>query len=197
MYGFFGALLAAALLFALEPAARTWSVMVFAASVAALLGTSALYHRVTWSRTWYRRIRRLDHAMIFVLITGTETPLFFLALEGQGLGPYFAVAYGMAAAGFLITMVWSDAPKWLRTLIYIAVGWSGLPAAPALLEVIGPSGVGMLVLGGVLYSVGAAAYGLKWPNPVPGHFGPHEVFHAFVLAAVSAHYAAIVFWVVA
>ncbi len=196
-YGFFGFLIIGGLMFGLLPAARTWPVLVFALSVVSLLGTSAMYHRVTWSRRWYGRIRRLDHAMIFVLITGTEAPLFAIALEGRGLEPYFYVALGMAFAGFLVTMLWADAPKWVRTLVYVAVGWSGVPAAPALADAIGWGGLAMLVGGGVLYSIGGAAYALRWPNPIPGRFGPHEVFHAFVLAAVAMHYAAIVFWVLA
>ncbi len=197
VYGFFGYLAAGAAMIALNPAARSWPALAFAASVVLLMGTSALYHRVVWSPAWYGRIRRLDHAMIFVLITGTEAPLFAIALEGRGLEAYFYLALGVAAAGFLVTMLWAGAPKWVRALVYVCVGWSGIPAAPHLADAIGASGLGMLVLGGALYTIGALAYAFKRPNPWPGHFGYHEVFHAFVLAAVGAHYAAIAFWVLA
>ena len=134
--------------------------------------------------------------MIFVLIAGTEAPLFLLALEGRGLDTLYYVALGTAAVGFTITMCWAEAPKWVRALIYVVVGWSGVPAAPALANALGPGALALLILGGVLYSVGAVAYGLKRPNPWPGRFGYHEVFHAFVLAAVTSHYAVIAFWVV-
>lgn len=196
LQGFVGFSLASALLFALDPDARRWPVALFAASVIALMGTSGLYHRIDWSPTWYPRIRRLDHAMIFVLITGTELPLFVIGLEGRGLEELSYVAFGAAALGFLITTFATGAPKWLRALVYVGVGWSGIPAAPHLLDALGPVAVGLLVLGGLLYSVGALAYGLKRPNPWPGTFGYHEVFHAFVIAAAAAHFAAIAFFVV-
>lgn len=195
VYGFFGFLIAGAMLVAFDPAARRWPVLLFAASVVALMGTSALYHRVEWSDAWYPRMRRLDHAMIFVLITGTELPLFLVALEGRGLELYFYVALGAAGLGFLITTFAAGAPKWVRALVYVLVGWSGIPVAPYLLDAIGYSGVGLIVAGGILYSVGAVAYGLRRPNPWPGHFGYHEVFHALVIAAAGTHFAVIAFWV--
>lgn len=195
VYGFFAALVGGGLWVLLVPAARAWPVVAFASSVVALMGTSALYHRVDWSPAWYARIRRLDHAMIFVLITGTELPLFLLALRGRGAEAYFVFALAAAGAGFLITMLWVGAPKWVRTAVYIAVGWSSFPVIGHLYDAIGASGLGLLLLGGGLYSVGGVAYGMKWPNPIPGHFGYHEVFHAFVLAAVGCHYAVVAFWV--
>ena len=195
VYGFVGFLAIGALLFALDPRAWRWPVLAFALSVVALMGTSALYHRVTWSPEWYVRIRRLDHAMIFVLITGTELPLFRIALAGSEVDGYFALALGAAGLGFLVTMLWAGAPKWVRTLVYVLVGWSPVPVMGYLADAIGGLGLGLLATGGALYSIGAVAYGLRWPNPFPGRFGYHEVFHAFVIAAVATHYAVVVFWV--
>lgn len=191
VYGFFAFLAAGGALLALDPGARSWPVVVFLLSVVALMGTSALYHRIRWSTAAYGVMRRLDHAMIFVLITGTETPLFLVGLEGQGLDWLFYTALAFAGAGFAITMLWAGAPKWVRAVVYVVVGWSGVPAIPFIYEAAGVSALVLLLGGGLLYSVGALAYALKRPNPWPGHFGYHEVFHAFVLGAAATHFAAI------
>lgn len=191
LYGFFAFLAAGGALLALDPGARTWPVAVFLLSVVALMGTSALYHRVRWSPGAYGRMRRLDHAMIFVLITGTETPLFLVGLEGRGLDWLFYTALAVAGAGFAITMFWAGAPKWVRAVVYVVVGWSGVPAIPYLAESVGLGPLALLLGGGLLYSIGALAYALKRPNPWPGRFGYHEVFHAFVVAAAATHFAAI------
>ncbi|MCA9606215.1 MAG: hemolysin III family protein [Myxococcales bacterium] len=191
VYGLFGFAVAGAALLAFDPSARRWPIAVFLLSVVALMGTSGLYHRVRWSVTAYYRMRRLDHAMIFVLITGTETPLFLVGLEGRGLDWMFYTALAFAAAGFAITMFWVSAPKWVRAVVYVVVGWSGVPAIPHIVEAMGIGPLALLLGGGLLYSIGAVAYALKRPNPWPGHFGYHEVFHAFVVAAAATHFAVI------
>jgi len=196
VWGFFGFLVAGALLFALDADAWTWPVFLFVGSVLGVMGTSALYHRIEWSEVWYGRMRRLDHAMIFALITGTEAPLFVTALDGRGLDWVFYLALGVSGAGFLMTMFWVSAPKWLRSLVYLAAGWSGVPAAGSLADALGGWAVGLLIGGGVLYSVGAAFYGLRRPNPWPGRFGYHELFHAMVIAAAAAHFAVVAFFVI-
>lgn len=170
---------------------------VFAGSVVALFGTSALYHRVKWSRTWYARMRRLDHTMIFGLIVGTYTPVFLVALVGQGVGWVFATVCVVAGIGALVTVFWSNAPKWVRSAIYVSVGWIGALVIPDMIDAIGWSGFGMLIGGGVVYSLGALVYALKRPDPFPRVFGYHEIFHALVIAAVGMHYACIAFWVLA
>lgn len=194
VYGFFGFLAASAVYLGVGEGAARWPVLAFLASVIGLMGTSALYHRVRWSRAWYERMRRLDHAMIFALIVGTETPLFLLGLAGRGLDWVYYVALAVAGVGFAITMFWVSAPKWVRTVVYLAAGWAGLPAMLQIADALGAGALALLALGGVLYSVGALAYGLKRPNPWPGRFGYHEIFHAFVLAAAATHFAVIAIW---
>ncbi len=171
-----------------------WPSAIFALSVVGVFGTSALYHRVRWSRVWYARIRRLDHTMIFGLIMGTYTPIFVVALAGRA-ETVFIAAWVVTAAGVLMTLLWPNAPKWARSLVYVGVGWIGVPVLPDLVDAIGWSGLSMLVGGGVAYSVGAVIYALKRPNPFPDVFGYHEIFHALVIAAVAVHYAVITFWV--
>lgn len=165
------------------------AVVAYVLSVVGCLGTSALYHRVKWRPKWYARMRRLDHAMIFVLIVGTWTPLCLVACRGRDIGPLFVALCVMAGIGVAITLFWTGAPKWLRAAIYLAVGWMGVLAVPHVYASMGSLGVGLLALGGLLYSIGALAYALQWPNPAPRVFGYHEIFHALVILAAAAHFA--------
>lgn len=194
-YAFFVSLVAGALLVLSNLGGASVAALVFGASVTGLLGTSALYHRVTWSPTWYPRIRRLDHAMIFVLIMGTCTPIFMIPLRDRGLEGMFIATYAVAATGMGITVFWTRAPKWIRAGVYLAAGWITLPLMGDFADVLGTGGMTMLLLGGALYTIGAVIYALQRPNPRPGIFGYHEVFHALVIAAVSVHFAMIAFWV--
>lgn len=194
-WGFLPFLAAATVLVLHAEGAAFWPTLAYAASLCGLLGTSALYHRVDWSPRWYHRVRRMDHAMIFVLIVGTWTPLCLVACADRDIITIYLSLCVAALVGVAITVAWTGAPKWLRAAVYVAVGWTGLLVAPTLWDAVGPSGVGMLALGGVLYSVGAVFYALKRPNPLPGVFGYHELFHALVLAAAATHMLLVGFWV--
>jgi hemolysin III len=166
---------------------------IYAASVSGLLGTSALYHRVTWRPDVRRWMRRLDHAMIFFLIAGTYTPIALLALHGTLATVVLAIVWGGAAAGIALKLGWIDAPKSLTAVIYVALGWVCVATFGQLTSSIGIAAVCVLAFGGLLYTAGAVIYALGRPNPVPGVFGYHEVFHALVIAAAAAHYAVIAF----
>ncbi len=166
---------------------------IYAAAVSALLGTSALYHRVTWRPKARRWMRRLDHSMIFVLIAGTYTPVALLALKGSLASTILIVLWAGALGGVIFKLAWIDAPKWLFAIVYVLLGlvtaaiFGELPAAIGWLGAIG------IALGGALYVTGAVIYASEKPNPWPKVFGYHEVFHAFVLAAAGLHYAVIAF----
>jgi hemolysin III len=166
---------------------------VYAVAVSALLGTSALYHRVTWRPQARRWMRRLDHSMIFVLIAGTYTPVALLALPGALGRTVLIVVWAGVGVGVLFKLVWIDAPKWLLAGVYVALGLVSLAVFGELPGAIGWLGVAGLALGGLLYTIGAVIYASGRPNPVPGVFGYHEVFHALVIAAASLHYAVIAF----
>jgi len=175
-----------------------FAVTVYAISLVTLFGVSALYHRITWRSLSARRwMRRLDHSMIFVLIAGTYTPFAVLSLHGPLATRILIAAWAGALTGVLFNLVWINAPKWLVALAYIAQGWLAVAAFPQLADAIGVGGLTLLGLGGVLYTVGAIVYTVKWPDPVPAVFGYHEVFHALVIVAAALQYAVIAFWVVA
>jgi hemolysin III len=172
------------------------AVTVYALSVAALFGTSALYHRVEWRTLAARRwMRRLDHSMIFVLIAGTYTPFGLLVLRGTAGTVILIAVWAAALAGALFKLVWIDAPGWLGAATYISIGWIAILAIPELLERLGIAAVAALALGGILYSVGGVIYARKRPDPVPKVFGYHEVFHLLVIAAAALQYAVVAFWV--
>jgi len=195
LWAFFLFLAAGTWLVATQPAGMWWPAAIFASSVVGLFASSALLHRVKWSPRWYPRMRRLDHAMIFGLIVGTYTPVFAVALAGRGVEPVFAVLCIMAALGVLMTLFWPGAPKWVRSLVYVSVGWVGVAVVPDLIATVGWSGLAMVLGGGVAYSIGAVIYALRRPNPFPRIFGYHEVFHALVIAAVAMHFVLIRYWV--
>jgi hemolysin III len=165
---------------------------VYAVAMAAMLGASALYHRVSWKsagrRAWARRI---DHAMIFVFIAGTYTPFALLSFEGWLPEVVLICVWTGAALGLAVNLAWIDAPKWVTAPAYLLVGWVGVVAAPQLFSEVGAAGAVLLVVGGILYTLGALTYATHWPNPFPDTFGFHEVFHLLVVAALAAHVVAV------
>jgi hemolysin III len=191
-YAFFVSLASGTLLVLLATTPRaSIAAALYAASVSALFGVSALYHRVTWTTAARRRMRRLDHAMIFLLIAGTYTPVGLLVLQGTLATVVLAVVWGGAAAGILLELAWTKAPRWLGGTVYLALGWVAVVAMPQLFGRLGLAGGLLLVAGGLGYSAGAAVYALRRPDPVPAVFGYHEVFHLLVIAGVAAHFLAI------
>jgi hemolysin III len=166
---------------------------IYAGAVSALLGTSALYHRITWRPQVRRWMRRLDHSMIFVLIAGTYTPVALLALHGVLARTILVVVWAGAIGGMIFKLLWIDAPKWLFAAIYVALGWVSIAVFGELPAAIGWLGVAGLAAGGLLYTLGAVVYASGRPNPSPRVFGYHEVFHALVIAAAALHYAVIAF----
>jgi len=193
-YGFFVSLgCGAALILAATDAKARLAASIYAGAVSALLGTSALYHRVTWRPRARRWMRRLDHSMIFVLIAGTYTPVALLALSGTLSRTILIVVWAGALGGVVFKLLLIDAPKWLFAVVYVALGWVAVAVFGQLPATIGWLGVAGLATGGLLYTVGAVVYASGWPDPSPRVFGYHEVFHVLVVAAAALHYAVIAF----
>ncbi|WP_220451292.1 PAQR family membrane homeostasis protein TrhA [Nocardioides dongkuii] len=168
---------------------------VFTLSALLLFTVSAIYHTGTWSpRTW-AFLRRFDHSNIFVLIAGSYTPFSLILLEGTQRTVLLTVVWTGAILGVLFRIFWTDAPRWLYTPIYIAMGWAAVFFLPGFLrgaeELGGTAGITafvMIVVGGALYTLGGVVYGFKRPDPWPQWFGFHEVFHTFTILAFAAHY---------
>lgn len=192
---FISLILGAVLILAADNAEARLAVAIYAVSLSALFGTSALYHRVEWKRPDVRRwMRRLDHSMIFFLIAGTYTPFALLVLNGPFADAVLAVVWAGALAGAIVETIWIDHPKWVAALIYISLGWIAVIPFPELWQQMGAVGTLLVAAGGLLYTAGAVVYATQRPNPNPAVFGYHEVFHALVIAAAAAQFAAVAFY---
>jgi hemolysin III len=196
-WAFFASLALGIALVNVAPGGRgTVAAAVYAASVAALFGVSALYHRINWRTAIARkRMRRLDHTMIFVLIAGSYTPFALLALHGTIATVILVAVWAGAAGGALMKLLWIDAPKWLIALVYVLLGWVAVAAFPGLIDALGVAPTALVAAGGVLYTLGAVVYASHRPDPMPAVFGYHEVFHALVIAAAALQYAVVAFFV--
>jgi hemolysin III len=185
-------LVAGTALVCLAPTTRTrLAALVFALTAALMFGTSALYHRGTWSPRWEGFLRRLDHSNIFLLIAGTYTPLAVSTLPEEKARSLLVLVWAGALAGVAFRVFWIGAPRWLYTPSYVALGWVAVGYLPAFADGGGVAVAVLVAVGGLLYCLGALAYGTRRPNPSPRWFGFHEVFHAFTVVAFAAHYTAI------
>jgi hemolysin III len=196
-YAFWIALVAAAVLVALAP---TWDARVasavYGAGLCALFAASGLYHRWRWDPRWRPLLRRIDHSTIFVFIAASYVPIALLVLPAElRLLVLVTVAAG-AVAGVVLTVAWITAPRWLTAAVYLALGWVSAITLPDLVERLDAAPMILIAAGGLLYTAGAVVYATRRPDPWPRTFGFHEVFHALVIAAAAAHFAAMAGWVV-
>lgn len=169
--------------------------LVYAVAISALFGVSALFHRHTWGPVGRRRMRRADHSTIFIAIAGSYTAVAGIALTGWARTTVLLIVWIGAVLGITQRQVWLDAPKWVIALPYVVVGWAAVAVLPQLYRALGPTGFVLLLIGGLAYSVGAAVYAAKRPNPVPGVFGYHEVFHACTIVGATVHFIVIAVYV--
>jgi hemolysin III len=192
-YAFFVSLfLGAGLILIANGGEARLAVAIYAISLSALFGVSALYHRVDWKRPGARRwMRRLDHTMIFFLIAGTVTPFALLVMEPPLATALLIAVWSGALAGTIVELFWIEHPKWVAAIVYIAVGMIGAIGFPAIVVEAGIAAGALIAVGGALYATGAIIYAAQRPNPSPTVFGYHEIFHVLVIAAAAAHFAAI------
>ena len=165
--------------------------IIFAITAAMLFGTSAVYHRGTWSDTVRGLLKRMDHSNIFLIIAGTYTPFALLLLPPNQTRSMLLIAWIGAIGGVLFRVLWVGAPRWLYTPIYVALGWVAVFYIKPLYETGGAAVVILIAVGGLLYTLGAVVYGTKKPNPSPRWFGFHEIFHVLTVAAFVVHYIAV------
>lgn len=171
--------------------ATAWHVVsfsIFGASLILLYTASSLYHLLPVSDKVTAVLRRIDHMMIYVLIAGTYTPVCLVPLRGAWGWSLFGTIWGIALVGIIIKAFWMNAPRWLSTGIYITMGWLVVIAFWPLVKTVPAAGIGWLVAGGLMYTVGAVIYGTKWPKITSKVFGFHEIFHLFVMAGSFCHF---------
>ncbi|MFO0722775.1 MAG: hemolysin III family protein [Myxococcota bacterium] len=167
-----------------------WGAAVYGVTLIALFSISALYHRPVWAPRPREILGRFDHSAIFLLIGGTYTPLG-LVLGGEQGTAMLSVVWLGAAAGVGLSLLWPKVPKPLVAGLCVLLGWTAVPVVPPLFAALGLAPLLLIVAGGVLYTIGAAIYVLKRPDPLPSVFGYHEIFHLLVIVAAAAHFAAI------
>jgi hemolysin III len=163
---------------------------IFVASSLLLFGTSALYHRINWSPKVKAIFKRIDHSNIFLLIAGSYTPITVLALPHDKAVLLLWLVWGGALLGVGFRIFWIGAPRWLYVPLYVLLGWAAMMFIVDFFTA-NPVMMTLIMVGGIFYTLGAVAYGLKRPNPFPGHFGFHEIFHTFTLLAFLCHWTGI------
>jgi len=178
------------IVFATSTLGRVGGAVYLAASLL-LFGTSATYHRFGWGKTGAAILRRMDHSNIYLFIAATYTPLALLLLTGTSRVLLLVCIWASAIIGVLFRILWLSAPRWLYTALYIGMGWAAVAWLPQLWSSGGGLVIGLIGLGGLIYTGGAVVYALKRPNPSPTWFGFHEIFHTCTVLAAGCHYAAI------
>ncbi|GIG24460.1 PAQR family membrane homeostasis protein TrhA [Cellulomonas denverensis] len=173
--------------------ALTWACAVFGLAAMMLFGTSAVYHRGTWSPRTAAVLRRLDHTNIFLVIAGTYTPLAVALLPTATARTLLLIVWIGALGGVLARVFWLNAPRWVYVPVYIALGWVAVWFLPSFWRAPngGPAVVWLVIAGGLAYTVGAVVYALKKPNPSPRWFGFHEIFHALTVVGIGCHFIAV------
>ena len=172
-----------------QGAPAKWAAAVFMATSLLLFGNSALYHRFDWSPRVKVVLKRIDHANILLLIAGTYTPLATLALPPEKGVLLLCLVWGGAVLGILFRVFWIGAPRWLYVALYLLLGWAAVMYMVDLVQASVPM-MFLVIAGGLLYTGGAIVYGLKRPNPWPGHFGVPEIFHVCTVLAFLCHWTA-------
>lgn len=169
---------------------KTISLTIFVVSMFLLYSASTLYHSINSTEKVNRRLKKLDHCMIFILIAGSYTPVCTIALKGfVGYG-LLALVWGIALLGICFKLFWVYCPKWVSSIIYIAMGWTCILAISPIIHSLSRFAFIWLVLGGVIYTIGGIIYALKLPvfNGKHKNFGSHEIFHLFVMAGSACHF---------
>jgi hemolysin III len=169
----------------------TVATVIYALTLAGMFGVSALLHRRDWGPRMYGWLRRADHAMIFACIAGTYTPFCMLGLTPPAGPRLLIMIWSGAGIGILRAVLWPHAPRAVSSVLYVVVGWVMLVYFPEVRTQFPPAAFALLVAGGGSFTVGAAVYGFRWPDPLPRVFGYHEVFHLLVILGCACHFAAI------
>jgi hemolysin III len=173
------------------------SLLIYGVSLIMMFAASAAYHMVDLDPDVSAWLRKIDHSAIYILIAGTYTPIcvhFFSGFWSRGL---LVIIWIMALAGVIVKLFVIREPRWMRAGVYLVMGWLGILGIPEILRTMPVGAIAWLVLGGVLFTLGAVIYVMKKPDPRPGVFGFHEIWHIFVIFGCLAHYILIAAFVAA
>jgi hemolysin III len=161
---------------------------IFGASLILLYSASSIYHLLNVEGRLSLALRKIDHMMIYILIAGTYTPICAVALKGYWKVGMLLSIWALAIIGIALKIFWFNAPRWLSTVFYLAMGWLVVIALFPIMKAVPFEGILWLFLGGIFYSLGGVIYATKWPHLKNKVFGFHEIFHLFVLAGSFSHF---------
>jgi hemolysin III len=196
LLAFSSALTLAPILVVITPGiANRFIMAIYGVAIIGLFGVSALYHRTEWSERGVTIVRRVDHSMIFVATAATHTPIALIALPTQPGWTLFGIVWGGAILGVIGRVSFTNAPYWIVSIPYVVVGWSSIFVINHVWDALNIAGFVLLIVGGLLYTVGAVIYAAHRPNPWPNSFGYHEIFHALTVAGAACHYIVIAIFV--
>jgi hemolysin III len=166
------------------------SLSIFIISMILLYGASTAYHTFDISDEFNKVLKKLDHCMIFILIAGSYTPLCLIVLHGKTGYMLLSLVWGIAFCGIIFKLCWVTCPKWISSVLYIAMGWVCVLAFPQILNALSKEAFMWLLSGGIIYTIGGVIYALKLPifNSIHKNFGSHEIFHLFVMGGSLCHY---------
>lgn len=169
----------------------TVATAIYAVFLAGMFGVSATLHRADWGPRAFGWLRRADHAMIFACIAGTYTPFCMLGLGDPAGVRLLALVWTAAGLGIVRALVWPHAPRAVTAVLFVVVGWVMVLYFPEVHAALGPLPFALLITGGALFTLGAAVYLFKWPDPWPRVFGYHEVFHVMIILGCACHFVAV------
>jgi hemolysin III len=196
LLAFSSALTLAPILIVITPGiANRFIMAIYGVAIIGLFGVSALYHRYEWSERGVAIVRRVDHSMIFVATAATHTPIALIALPSRPGWTLFGIVWGGAALGVIGRVSFTNAPYWVVSIPYVVVGWSSIFVINHVWNALNIAAFVLLVVGGLLYTVGAVIYAAHRPNPWPNSFGYHEIFHTLTVAGAACHYVVIAIFV--
>jgi hemolysin III len=179
---------AGALTMSAAPGAARWGAAVFGAAIVAMFGISALVHARRWEPHALEILFRLDHTGIYLAIAGTATPVALLAMDGWQQAVVLGGVWGVATVGIVVEWLPFRTPRGLAHGLYLGMGWVTVPFLPVVISRVGWIIAGLLMAGGVVYTVGAVIVAIQRPDPSPRIFGYHELWHLLVIVAVVCHY---------
>lgn len=169
-------------------ATQILATVVYSMGVLTLFGVSAIYHRINWNTKKRALLKKLDHAAIYIMIAGTFTPIALLSLSETSRKTLLITIWSVTCVGIIQSIFFVNLPKIINAIIYIITGFLVIPYLPEIKNSVGNLNAILIVVGGIIYSLGALAYGLKRPILKPTIFGYHEVFHVLVSIAAIIHY---------
>ena len=173
------------------------AISIFILTMILLYAASTLYHSVDSTEKVNRRLRKMDHMMIFIMIAGSYTPVCLIALHNRTGYVLCALVWAVAIVGILLKGLWINCPKWLSSVLYIGMGWLCVLAFVPIFHSLPRAGLGWLLAGGIIYTIGGIIYALKLPifNAAHKNFGSHEIFHVFIMLGSACHFIVMYFFV--